>query len=566
MQPRSRGRPFAIVAGAVVAFAGHGCGAGSRTEDRDGDGWRSLAAGGGDCDDGDPAVHPGAAEATAWTLDTIVWGGTMVPKVAAGPDAVFVAFRVQDLNDNPWLATRGGPIWSLESLDYDEAYALGVGVVDGSAEIVFEHASDRDRLMHARRGDAGWTVDEIPGASGALFDAVVASNGHTLSAAYLTDDGALWHAQRSTLGWQASRVESAGRVTFAIWLALDAAGTAHITSRRASDLALQYSTNRSGEWETELPPVQECCARVAVGPDGEPWLAFTDGDGIAVLRRESDEWIRQRVTDAVDPNWQVTIGFDQDGRAHVLYIEEREQGPLIRLASQSETAWTVDDVFVLANENALMPALAAGARGRVDVVFYDDAAGELVHAFRSPITDGRDANCDGSDTGPRDEPTEEAVEPDGGACGHPCPLGRACCRSAEGEDACTDILFDSLSCGGCGLQCPVNEACYDGECFCGGEPSYARCGGACVLTSRSNAHCGACDHPCLAGELCLGGACLRGDGESCAPCPDGTVCCAGTDECVDPLTDEDHCGGCGAACEESASCEEARCVIWLEGQ
>jgi hypothetical protein len=65
--------------------------------------------------------------------------------------------------------------------------------------------------------------------------------------------------------------------------------------------------------------------------------------------------------------------------------------------------------------------------------------------------------------------------------------------------------------------------------------------------------CGACGHRCGTGELCLDGDC----------CPAGRISCAG--ECVDPLTNKNHCGGCGNECPGRDDCEGGMCVCDSSG-
>ncbi len=541
-----------------------GCGGGAQDDDRDRDGWRSIAAGGEDCDDRDPAVHPGAQEAAGWTLDTVVHGGSMVPKVTAGPDAVFVAFYDQDLNQNPWLATRGGASWELESLDLDDVSGLDVTWTDGGVDVLIVRAASEVRLLDARLEGSTWSIDPVPGATGDLYDMVAASSGQSLGVAYRTADGTLMFAWREPGGWLSEPVVSAGETTFPLWVAMDSAGAAHISSR-AVDGVLQYSTNRSGLWRTERLEAQECCARVAVDPTGEPWLAFADEQGVAVLRGGPGAWTTERVAELELANWQVTLAFDPDGGAHVLYIDDSEATPTLLVAHRIESRWIQETVATLELDSGLMPSLHAGARGRIDVAYYDQAGQRLVHAFRTALADGRDQDCDGTDTGDTQGPTDPATPPDYGDCG-PCALGQACCASPDGPPSCTLVLWDATNCGGCGASCPANESCYDGLCVCGGDGNpYARCDGACIRTDRSEDHCGACGNDCPVGDVCVGSTCLHGDGDSCPQCAPDSLCCAGAAACVDPLWDAANCGGCGQACAEGESCEEGRCVLRIAG-
>lgn len=78
------------------------------------------------------------------------------------------------------------------------------------------------------------------------------------------------------------------------------------------------------------------------------------------------------------------------------------------------------------------------------------------------------------------------------------------------------------------------------------------CDGECVDLMSDDDHCGSCKNSCTAPEVCSGGSCQ-------SPCTDGFTNCDGT--CVDLETDEGHCGDCtDAACASGELCEGGACV------
>ena len=72
--------------------------------------------------------------------------------------------------------------------------------------------------------------------------------------------------------------------------------------------------------------------------------------------------------------------------------------------------------------------------------------------------------------------------------------------------------------------------CEDGETLCGDE---------CVDLLTDIDHCGGCGEACDEGMVCVAGECREG-------CEPGELDCEGT--CVDPTDDPENCGGCGIIC------------------
>ena len=75
------------------------------------------------------------------------------------------------------------------------------------------------------------------------------------------------------------------------------------------------------------------------------------------------------------------------------------------------------------------------------------------------------------------------------------------------------------------------------------------CDSTCVDVLSNNDHCGACGAACGGGSVCTGA-------EGCV-CPGGLTFCAGS--CVDVQTDSSHCGACGNFCVIGAECSGAQC-------
>jgi stigma-specific protein Stig1 len=83
------------------------------------------------------------------------------------------------------------------------------------------------------------------------------------------------------------------------------------------------------------------------------------------------------------------------------------------------------------------------------------------------------------------------------------------------------------------------------------------CSGTCVdyLTDESN--CGGCGVQCAAGQFCDAGACV-------SSCPLGQTFCSG--ECVDTTSDPLNCGGCGIVCGTNQICTNSACFTCTSPQ
>lgn len=77
------------------------------------------------------------------------------------------------------------------------------------------------------------------------------------------------------------------------------------------------------------------------------------------------------------------------------------------------------------------------------------------------------------------------------------------------------------------------------------------CGAACVDPQSNNQHCGACGNTCSSGTVCTKGTCQP-------LCANGSLC-AGA--CVDTRSDSKHCGQCGVSCQVGEVCNDGSCDL-----
>jgi hypothetical protein len=92
-------------------------------------------------------------------------------------------------------------------------------------------------------------------------------------------------------------------------------------------------------------------------------------------------------------------------------------------------------------------------------------------------------------------------------------------------------------------------ACAKGATPCAAGAT--RCEGLCTDLVSNPEHCGACGAACETGDVCHGGMCR-------ADCPAGLTECDGS--CVDTSTSPTSCGGCGFECPGGAVCLSGECV------
>jgi hypothetical protein len=187
-----------------------------------------------------------------------------------------------------------------------------------------------------------------------------------------------------------------------------------------------------------------------------------------------------------------------------------------------------------------------------------------------------DDDCDGvtNEVGGRPETIGTTTFPYGsrGCVVGDARLGEGCAGLGVCE---VDFRTSVVHCGGCRVACNppdgniVADVCVDGVCDCGSEPGTRPCdsgwtccaGSGCHNLQTDFEHCGFCHNACTrAADRCASGTCVCGElGRTCDPTRDGsaTTCCGGL--CVDTQTNPEHCGGCGIRCGPHASCVDGRC-------
>ncbi|MCC6337061.1 MAG: hypothetical protein IT380_24095 [Myxococcales bacterium] len=124
-----------------------------------------------------------------------------------------------------------------------------------------------------------------------------------------------------------------------------------------------------------------------------------------------------------------------------------------------------------------------------------------------------------------------------------CNAGETLCGGS-----CARLNVDDRNCGGCGTSCAAGTACANAAC----HPK--SCGAAACDPSS------VCFEDTCTDKACVGVVCPTG-----LSCSQGTCVCASgrltcTGACVDPLTNEENCGGCGAPCGADTTCVQGACL------
>jgi hypothetical protein len=201
-----------------------------------------------------------------------------------------------------------------------------------------------------------------------------------------------------------------------------------------------------------------------------------------------------------------------------------------------------------------------------------------------PLSDRKFCGASGDCAGSADDGGSDGTYGEACALGEVCSDGRCAPTCAAGRlvcmGGCVDPKTDPQYCGatdGCGVSsgssgrvCTQAEHCVGSQCALICPASQLACGAACVDPKTDNQHCGA-KADCFAanaGTACDPGQVCDGAG-SCKPtCQTGLLVCGG--RCVDPKIDRQHCGAtadcantnAGQICPDGYMCNgSGRCAL-----
>jgi hypothetical protein len=293
------------------------------TVDADGDGVSDARCGGRDCDDGDPLIHPGAADPGAWLRETA--------------DA------------------RG---WALHP-------ALAVDAA-GIVHVVYEdHASGTVR--HASNAGGAWAVETVD-VAGLDPDLAIDAQG-TLQVAYERDQS-LSYARLEAGSWQPEEV-SPGRAPS---IAVDESGVPWIAALGLETPALLHVLRREAAGWSEVPPSRDGLAdgpddppRLMVGTEARVRVAFVNGGALRLATWTEDAWTIETVSAAGAGPERPAMRQDAGGTLFIAYHDEVAHA--LDLAHQDRSGWTVETVDARRDAGASC-ALALDPAGSAHLLYY----------------------------------------------------------------------------------------------------------------------------------------------------------------------------------------------------
>jgi hypothetical protein len=388
--------------------------------DADGDGVQSVGCGGADCNDGDPAIHPGAVdtlEEADWAVETIDDGvaddSVTYTNLAIAPGgAVHVSYAHHHLGSLSKLrhATDASGAWEVEVVrnnpDGFGAFDNDIAVdADGAVHMTWiENGIFGDSpWMYGTNASGAWVFTELERSDMSGYWNAIALDadgnahvaGYTTSALavrndvqYLTNESGAW-----VMDDVSGDAIDDGQTPDQIEIAIDDGGAAHVCWQLDGTDDLVYATNESGAWASETVDSTgatglEC--DIAVGADGVVHISYRDDtlDDLRYAEGNAGSWTKTTV-DAAGISAYTSLALDADGHAHIAY-----QRAGLRHATNESGAWRTEAVDATGGAHS---GIAVDGDGGVHVSFArgDD---DLGYACLAPPTgDGIDQDCDGED-------------------------------------------------------------------------------------------------------------------------------------------------------------------------
>lgn len=403
------------------APAGAGVGAtgsvgGGSPCDEDADGFDSGACGGADCDDANPALHPGAADFNVtkgpWVVTRVMENVPQDPRGKPGlaldaTGAVHVVYAEMGLR---YATNRGGP-WTSELVDPAASGPCSIAL--GSDGVVHvSYAVPAEGVRYAKGGSGGWELASVDTGALGPSSIVLDDSGRPL---VLYD--ALAGAVLVTLG------DGGWSSAFLLSGSVDASALARGTDGRihgavATESGLQYFSGPGpdGGWTTQLvdPVGSVIFTSVAVADSGAAHVAYSLAQGGALgLRHATNEggpWTTELVADAVV--WSASLSVSPvPPELHVAYEESG-----IHYATGTLGDWAFSTVAPSGAGAAL--ALAPDGSAHIAHSGFDFGVQTYVDYLTDRLVapDGVDQNCDGVDGVDGDQDGYAATATGGGDC------------------------------------------------------------------------------------------------------------------------------------------------------
>ena len=428
--------------------------------DPDWDGVASIPSGGDDCDDTDPAVHPGATDLVggACQLWSAEWGLVPLPLdgatggaalVVDGGGALHVAYGVAG-GDELWYATDRTGEWALEPIDQEAPVGAWASArhlaLDGGghAHVVYRQGATGDvELRYATNASGSWSASTVEqGANiGGYASLALGGDGAAHIAHYDWTAQALRYVTSASGAWEGEVRDDWGDSGKWCSIAVADDGVLHISYHQdpkfAGDVALRtlrWATTYWGSWGTDNVWNGDWVGEwssVAVDAAGTPHMtASQSGGGVRYFYRTTwGSWPKE----VVDPAEGTisSLALDSAGWPWVAYYANTSAE--VRIATRTEPGvWEVETLSV----GGSSPSLALGPDDRRYVLFFD-ADGQptlATHLGCQGWATAADADCDGADGVDADGDDHASVASGGDDCDDDDPTTHGGVASDDGAD------------------------------------------------------------------------------------------------------------------------------------
>jgi hypothetical protein len=284
------------------------------------------------------------------------------PDIAAGPDGTFHG-AYHDHQDSTFKPDKGDAVhirgnagdWTLTTAvdaghdGWDNRITVDA---DGQPHMVGvdpEEFGGTDAVeYYSLDADGAWLAEPVGSGPQTYRWAVsiaVDSDGDPWVSYYDGATTALMLAGRDASGWSIETVDDSGNSGLYSELAIDGEGGLHISYFELDDetngsVKHAYRAGPEAEWQLSTVDTLEDVligftgarniTSIDIGPDGTPWVAYSDESVMRLAHLEDGAWLTETVTEAGDlPLGQiVSLAIDLDGRPHLAFADVTDKSEL----------------------------------------------------------------------------------------------------------------------------------------------------------------------------------------------------------------------------------------------